>query len=308
MRKLNVIHVISALPVGGVERNMLALLPRLDRERFHTEVVCLRERGDLADELEAAGIPVSLVHFNSRFGPGDVRKLVRFFKEKRADIVHTHLRRPNSSGRVAAFFARVPIVIAQEEDAGFDKKLRHHLADRLLALVTDRIIAVSRFVKEENRRRTGIADSKYEVIYNGLDIEAFSGRAGRDEARATFGVGTDDILVGSVGRLHEVKDIDTFLRAAKLVADQKRGVKFLVSGDGPEKERLETLARELGIGDAVTFSGFSDVRDAYKAMDIMLFTSRTEGFGMVLVEAMAAGVPVVTTNVGATRKAPPPRS
>src|SRR3990172_4122499 len=111
MSKFNVMRVISDLPIGGVEKKIEALLPRLKHD-FNIEVTCIREKGVLASKLEENGIPVHLVYFKSRLHPLSLLKMARFLKERNVHILHTHMYRPNVSGTVAGYIAGTPIVVS----------------------------------------------------------------------------------------------------------------------------------------------------------------------------------------------------
>ena len=108
-RPINILRVITWLPVGGIERKILAVLPRLDRERFNVRVVCLRERGPLADQLEAAGVPVDLCHMPTRLSPLGLRRLANHMREHKIDLVHSHMYRSNVPATIAARMASVPV-------------------------------------------------------------------------------------------------------------------------------------------------------------------------------------------------------
>ncbi len=300
-RKLKVIHVISALSVGGAELSLFHLASRLDREKFDAEVICLREEGDLAARFREAGVPVELFKLPSRYGPGGLLGLARLLARKRADIVHTHLRRPNTSGRIAAWLADVPVIIAHERNPGPGKKWRHFLVDRLLARVSSAMIAVSRQTAERNSRLAGIPLERFAVIPNAVDLEEF--RPGdRDAARARLGLDAAEFVVGFAGRLHRVKNLDVLLRAvaeAAEAAEAAPALRLLVAGEGPERGGLEALAAELGISERVTFLGErGDLAEVYPAMDALCLVSKSEGCSRVLLEAAACALAPVVTPVG----------
>jgi glycosyltransferase involved in cell wall biosynthesis len=302
MRKLNVVHVISALPVGGAERNLLRVLPRLDREQFNVRLVTTRERGELADEMEAAGVPVDLVHLRTRYDPASLWRLRGYMKQHAADIVHCHMRRANTAGRIAAVLAGVPIRLAHERDQGLGKNTKHYLVDRLLGHFTDLILTVTKGVAEHQRVRSHLPAEKFRPVYNGLELEKFARLADRNEARAFFKVATDAKVVGCVGRLHEIKNVDQVIRA--LAQPQLRDVILLLVGDGREREMLEKLSREMQVDDRVVFAGFcEDLQKIYAALDVSVLASSSEGIANVQLEALAAGVPLVTTPVGIAEEA-----
>jgi glycosyltransferase involved in cell wall biosynthesis len=298
LRRLKVAHIISALSLGGAELNVFRLVARLDRTRFEPYVVCIRGEGMLAERIRATGVPVKLLKMPSRYSPLGLLKLAQFLAREGIDIVHTHLRRPNTSGRIAAWLADTPVVIAHEENPGPDKTRLHFFADRLLGRMSSAVIAVSRQVAQRNSLATGLPLDAFEIMPNAVDQERFSPRD-RALARASLGLDPGDFIAGFVGRLHPIKNVDVLVRAAALAARDIPAFRLLVAGDGPERPSLERLTSELGIADRTTFLGLrTDTEVIYSAMNLFCLVSRSEGYGMVLLEAAACGVPSIATPVG----------
>ncbi len=297
MRPLRVIHVVSALPMGGVEQNLLRVLPQLDRERFAVSVVCIRSLDELAPAMREAGVPVDLVKVASRYAPLSLWRLSGFFRKEAADIVHCHMRRANTTGRIAAILGQVPVRIATEHDMVVDKTWRHFLVDRMLAKRSDCILAVTRAVAEANRIKAGIPGDKFRVIYHGLDLNDFTDMPARSEARTRLDLPQDARIAGFVGRLHRIKNVDRIIRAMALAGLED--VVLAIVGDGEERPALERLTAQCGLTGRVRFLGFrDDLRMVYAALDTLVLASKSEGFGLVMIEALAAGIPLVSTVVG----------
>ncbi len=304
MNPLPVVHIISALPVGGVEQNLLRVLPRLDPNRFRPCVVCLRERGELAAAMEAAGVPVHLVRLRTRYDPGSLWQLSRMLRTLEARVVHCHMRRANTSGRLAALLAGVPVRIATEHDMAVDKSWRHLQVDRLLAHLTDRIVAVTSAVARINGQRARIPAHKFCVIYHGCTLDPPRANLSPAEARRQLGLPAAGPLVGYVGRLHAIKNAEAIVRA--FAEPPLAGASLVLVGDGAERERLVDLVQALDLSARVHLLGFRTREDlplVYAALDALVLASTSEGFGLVLVEALAAGVPLVTTPVGVAGEA-----
>jgi glycosyltransferase involved in cell wall biosynthesis len=302
LRKLDVVHVISALPLGGAELSLFHLATRLSRERFQTHVICTREEGALADRFRAAGVPVEFVRLPSRYSPLGLWSLTKAIQMFGSDIVHTHLRRANTSGRIAAWLARVPVIIAHERGLPTEKRWRHFLVDRLLARISSKVIAVSQDVADAEARGGGTPREKLLVMPNALDLATF--RPGdRAAARSTLGIAADDFVVGFAGRLHAIKNLDVLLRAVAEAGGQAPNLRLALAGSGPEKGRLESLAAELGIAPRVLFLGVrQDMPAVYPAFDLLCLPSQAEGCSRVLLEAAACGLPLVATPVGYARE------
>lgn len=304
MRPLNVIHIIGALPVGGVERNLLRLLPRLDRERFRVQVVTIRERGELATAMEAAGVPVHLSFMKNRYHLGSLRRLARLLRELGADIAHCHMRRANTSGRLAAMWARVPVRLAHERDLGLGKRWRHYLVDRFLGMCNGPVLCVTQAVMEHNRVRSGLPASSFVVQYNGLDLAPYLAPQDRVAARQRFGLPLNRPLLGNIGRLHVIKELPLLLEALAQVKVELPPPCLVLVGEGREREALAQRATALGVADRVVFLPWQhDLPPLYAALDAFVFTSRSEGIANVQLEAAAAGVPLVSTPVGIASEA-----
>jgi len=297
-RRLKVIHVISALSAGGAEISLYHLVKGLDRERFDTEVLCLRDEGALAKRFRAAGVKVTLLKMPSRYSPSGLLRMARLLARRKADIVHTHLRRPNTSGRLAAWLANTPVVIAHERNPGPEKTRRHFIVDRLLSRISSGIIAVSAQTAERNSILGGIPLERFTVIPNAVDLEEYRPRD-RAAARSALGLQGEEFVLGFAGRLHAVKNIDVLLRALARTTSAIPGIRLLLAGDGGERQCLESLAQELGIAGRVTFLGHrNDLARVYPAMDTLCLVSRSEGCSRTMLEAAACGIPLILTREG----------
>jgi glycosyltransferase involved in cell wall biosynthesis len=299
LRRLRVVHVISALPVGGVETNLLRVLPRIDRGRFEVSLVVTRERGALADRLEAAGIPVTLVYQRTRYSPRSLLRLRNHFRARRADIVHGHMRRANTSARMAALLGGAPVRIATEHDMCLGKTSRHLLVDRILARYTDTILGVTEAVCDMNSRLSGIPRERFRVMYLGLELDRLADQPAPSDARLSLGLPVEAPLVGYLGRLHTIKNVDALIRS--LADPALADAHLAVVGDGRESERVRLASdvRELGLSTRVHFLGWrSDLPVVLAALDVLALPSSSEGIATVQMEALAGGVPLVSTPVG----------
>ncbi len=308
MRRLRVVRVYKNLDAGGgVQTRLLELLPRLI-ELVDVRVLCYRARGSRADELEALGIPVDVIPMGSKWAPWNVRRYVKYFRQHRPDVVHTHEYTANTLAVYAAWKAGVPVRIRHLHSMapwGWGGALRTRArirSDRRAARRAHVTLAVSEAVREVFLKATGLPPSSCRVLYNGVDLSRYVDAREKGGAfRAELGIRRDAPVVGIVGRLSRGKGHETFLRVAHRVARETPGATFLVVGEGGRRAALEALASELGLGDSVVFAGYRhDVAAALGAMDVFLFTSSAEGGGRIqdglpgaVIEAMAAGVPVV---------------
>ncbi|MFI6596000.1 glycosyltransferase [Nonomuraea sp. NPDC050536] len=290
---MKVLHVITGLASGGAERQLRDLVARRGQP---TEVAVLTNPGVVAQEIRAAGIRV---HELGMRGNRDVRalgSLARLVRTGGYDVVHTHLFRAGLYGRLAARLAGVPAIVATEHSIG-----ERHIEGRtitqpirLLARGGERLGHVTVAVSSAAARRLrswGVPARRIEIIPNGLDHLAFDfDPVARKETRGRLRIPEDAVVVGGVGRLDPGKRFEVLVEA---VAGLPEAVLLLV-GDGPARDGLAELARRAGAGHRVIFVGESnDIPALLSAMDVFAAPSQEETFGLAVLEALAAGLPVV---------------
>ncbi|HEX8131710.1 MAG TPA: glycosyltransferase [Pyrinomonadaceae bacterium] len=337
---MKVVRIIARLNVGGPAKHVAWLTAATRRYGIESELVAGTVppgEDDMSYFAAAQGVvPIMLPEMTREVSPKDavaVWKLYRLFRRLRPDIVHTHTAKAGTVGRVAGLLYRwlTPAALAGRPRAcrfvhtyhghifhsyyGRRRTLFFLTIERLLArAATDRIVAISGQQFREIHEQFGVGRAEqFRVIPLGLDVEAFAGwRARRGAARAELGAGEDELLVGIVGRLTEIKNHSLFLEAAAMYLERHansggevseraaaRRIRFVVIGDGHLRGELETQARALGIAERVTFTGTrSDPENFYPALDIVALTSLNEGTPLTLVEAMANARPVLATAVG----------
>jgi len=298
-KKLRVVHVISDLPFGGVEKFLLDLLPRF-QDNLHVSICCIREKGKLAPDFERRGIKVDLCFFKGRLHPQSIINLRNYLKENRVDVVHTHMYRANTSGTVSSRIAGIPVIISHlhsypEWDTWRQKKM-----DAFLSNFKDHIIAVSESVKKNFIEATNYNKDKITTIYNGVDLSRFAISYDIDAKRKSLGIPRDAKVVGIFARLIEDKRHRVFLESAKDVLKiYGKNLYFLIVGKGPLDSELKDLAVKSRIMDNVIFTGLrDDVPELLQMTDISVLTSRREGFPIIILESMASGVPFISTDAG----------
>lgn len=312
MAKIRVGHVITRLSRGGAMENTLHTVRLAHPERYEAGLITgTVGKNEIAMEDQAAKAGVSLIRIPELVrhpAPWNdwraYRALVRLFREKRYHIVHTHTSKAGFLGRMAAAKAGVPIVVHTPHghifDGYFPKPVTwfYTQLERLAARHTDRFIALThRGIAEHVQQRIGRPD-QWLAIFSGIDITPFDqAHELRSPARKALGIQPSDILIGAVGRLEPVKGFTYFVEAAHAVAYAEPRARFLVAGDGSLTKELQQQA--LPLGDRIRFLGLrDDVPALMAAMDIFVLPSVNEGMGRVVLEAGAAGVPVVAARVG----------
>jgi len=294
---LRVAHVIWALGLGGAEQVVIRLAAGLDRTRFTPLVCCLDEPGAFAPQAERAGLEVVAL---GKRGPVDARvigRLQRLLRRRRIDVVHTHLWGADLWGRLAARRAGTPVVVTTAHNVDSWKRWYHLALDRWLAAGT-RLVAVSHEVRAFYEER-GVGRGRWQVIHNGVAELPTPPRDRRP--LSALGIAGQDPVAALVGRLVPAKAPGVFLEAVQRAALAVPSLRAIVVGDGPLRSQLEERARQLGLGGRVVFTGLRhDVADLLAGVDVLAFSSEREGLSMAMLEAMAAGVPVVATRVGGT--------
>jgi glycosyltransferase involved in cell wall biosynthesis len=299
-------HVVRP-SAGGIRSHLAALIKESDREKFEHMVAC--PPGDMADFFVREGVKTFCIPIRAGLSlPGDIAavgKLVILLKKNTTDIVHAHSSRAGLVGRLAANLAGVPAVILTVHSSIFYQgrplweKSLFALCERLLAVFTGRIITVSNALRREVIDREKISPEKVVTVYNGIVPEDFSLKPDREYLQKTAGIPADRRLVGTVARLALQKGVDSFIRAAARLSSHPDGPLFLIVGDGPLRAKLEREVRNCNLGGRVFFTGQRyDVNRIMPCLDVFVLASVTEGLPLTVLEAMAAGRPVVATRVG----------
>lgn len=314
-RAIKVMRVIGRLNVGGPSIHVVNLNAGLDRRRFQQRLVIGTENpaeGSMVDYALARGvtphvIPEIVTAFSlSARDAKAVAKLYALMRRERPDIVHTHTAKAGFIGRLAARFARVPVIVHTFHGHvlhGYYGPVKNELLRRLeqsLALITDRLVTVSEQVKKE-LVGYGIAPAdKITVVPLGFDLKPFlDAYERRGDFRREMGLSNEHKLVGIVGRIFPIKNHELFLQAAARVAAREPAARFVIVGDGPLRLALERQAVELGITERVRFTGWRrDVAKIYADLDALVISSDNEGTPVSVIEAMASGCPAVATRVG----------
>ncbi len=294
--RLHIAHVVISLQPGGLENGVVNVINRLSSTRFRSSVCAMRLAGEFAARITA---PDVLTHELGWKGGNDLRLLLRMakhFREVRPDIVHTRNVEAFYYGVIAAKLAGVPCVVHSEHGRTFDDSRARFWVQRALSRLSDATFCVSSQLKADLVRHVGIPGTQIRVLPNGVDTRSFSGAA-REQAREALGVGAEEILIGSVGRLVPVKNYGLLLEAVSALPLDR--LRLVLVGDGPERGALESLARARGLASRTLFTGHrNEVAELLAALDLFVLPSLSEGMSNTLLEAMASGVPVVASDVG----------
>lgn len=288
--------------VGGAEQLILVTAPRLQRLGFEVLVACLKGWGPIGDELERSGVRAVALGAAGAFDLRAAGRLLSLLRRERIQILHAHLYLANIAARVIGRMAGVPVVIGTHHDTDLEIGLFGRLCEAATGSMSDTVLACSEAVRRHAIRAYGLGHGQVRTLRNALPDpgETWSDPARRVDLRRELGAAPGERLVGSVGRLIEPKKgLPVFLAAARRIAERLPDVRFVIVGDGPARQRLEQMARRLGVAHLTTFAGERrDIPRVMEALDLLVQPSNWEGFGLTLLEAMAAGRPVVATRVG----------
>lgn len=314
-RPIRVMRIIARLNVGGPALHVTLLTERLRPPEFESTLVCGRigpGEGDMAYLAEERGItPVYVPELGRELHPlrdlVTLIKLWRLMRRLKPDVVHTHTAKAGFVGRWAAWLARVPVRVHTFHGHVFHgyfgaAKTRFFLAlERLTARLTDRLITISPALRDELSGVYRVAPAeKFAVVPLGLELAQYAAAPrGMGTLRAAYQIPPDAPLIGIVGRIVPIKNHALFLEMASRVLQSQPDAYFLIVGDGEERPAIEALADRLGLRTRAVFTGWMrDLVPVFSDLDLLVLSSNNEGTPTAIMQALAAGVPVVSTTVG----------
>lgn len=299
-RPIRVLHCLSSVASGGVERRRLILARNLDKNRYEQRIIARAARGDVVSALEAAGVPVTTVGQGRLFDPGALWRATRLAREWRPDIVHGAVFEGLSLAVVAGRACGARVVI-EETSFATNRSPRGHALFRALVAASDACVAISPAVRRQLETATRVPSSKITTIMNGAMPPRLPSAELAQALRAELGIPGEAFVIGTVARLQQDhnKRTSDLIRALAQLPPSAADVRLLVVGEGAAKPGLIELSRSLGVFERVTFTGNrEDVGNMYAIMDVFALVSAWEGFGLVVAEAMFCGLPVIGSRVG----------
>jgi len=305
---LKVLHLRSSTSLGGPEKQILRVAKPLQREGFESALLVLYRRNDampflhpLVAEAGKQGTLAGQMQDNSPFFFQLVNHIARKLKEDQFSLLHTHEYRGDILGGMAAKLAGIKAVATVRGYTDRTLALRLYKVLDLFALrLFDKVITVSYSLRWQVIS-AGLSQERVVTIHNAIDLEPLEVEASMDGLglRKSFGIGHEEQVVAIVGRLSPEKGHVNFFQAARKILAASPKTRFLVIGDGPLREKLESLSVSLGLGSAVSFLGFrQDVVALMKMSNVVVLSSLREGLPNVILEALALAKPVVATRVG----------
>jgi glycosyltransferase involved in cell wall biosynthesis len=300
-RTVRILHIQKVAGIAGSENHLLALLPCLQEHGFEPTMLVLADRNDrpgpFLKRMRAVGIPTMVMPIMADLDPLLLPRLVRFIRQGGYEIVHTHLFHADLYGGLAARLAGIRLVIStRHNDDAFRRRYLFRGLIAWSARYCDQIICISESVRRFCETTEGIPREKMTVVHYGLAPVATTGNRGW---RREFGWGDEVPVLGIVARLTAQKGHTTLLRAMPEVVQQFCTAQLVVVGDGELRRELQGYTQQLGIGPHVHFLRYRcNAAAMMPGFDVFVHPSRWEGFGLVFLEAMAAGLPIVATQQG----------
>ena len=307
MNKITVLFLIDVLQeLGGAEKNLTQIVFGLNPDKYNTIICCLKG-GRVYEELKQKNINVINLNLQKIYTFDALLKgikLIRIIKRNKVKIMVTYFDSSDFFGSIIGKISGVRLLISSRRDVGFNLEKRHIWAYRIINRLFDKIIAVSENVKEKIINREKADPKKVITIYNGVDISDSNG-FDSEKIKKSLGLDSNNFIITMLANLTPVKGHKYLLAAASEVIKRNNLVKFLLIGTGKDgfKQELQDLTYKLGIENDVVFAGFrSDISEILSIADITVLSSTTEGFSNAILEYMAAGKPVVATDVGGNRE------
>ncbi|MBV1911050.1 MAG: glycosyltransferase [Kangiellaceae bacterium] len=297
---IKILHVVLSLGTGGLENGIVNTINGCDREKFKIDVICLRELGELGERIQN---PSSEVLFDSKKSNGlmnAVSAIREANNKNNYNFIHTHGWATMLAGFIAKLLDRSPIIINGEHGTLYFNTFRQRIMQRFLFNRMKINLSVSGALVKEISRRFRVSEKRFIAILNGVDTSRFQPNiSNRQRIRSELALDEDILLVGSVGRLVNVKNYPSLIRAYALIHQQYSKSKLLLVGDGPEREALVKLTEQLDLVNNVIFLGRrEDIPAVMNALDIFVLPSFREGLSNTILEAMSSGLPAVVSKVG----------
>jgi glycosyltransferase involved in cell wall biosynthesis len=296
----NLLHIYQNSNVGGVQQQLFNVIKNYDKNTITPSFACIKNKGQIAEELEESHIPVfALNQPDYNDFTSSVKRLKDIIEKNNINLIRTHRFIANFYGRIAAILTGKPVIISLHDNYNKDKRIARRIINRVLALKTSKIVAVSHSIKDDIIKYDGINPDKINVIHNGIDLNRFNPNITANYLKKELGIEEGEKVIGFVGRLVPAKAIDKLIEAFAMIKRQNNDIKLLIVGFGELFEELNELTNHKKLDGHVIFTGKRrDIPQLLSIMDIFVMPSISEGLPNVLIEAMAAAKPIISTKAG----------
>lgn len=297
--KIKVLHVLWSGGIGGTEEYITTLVKQMDPLKYHSSLCFISGKGAIYNEVSKINNNIAFIGMNNGFDILGALKLIRYLYKGRFDIIHSHSSNIMAN-IIIALFKKPKKVFTEHVSPGarhlFKKRKIFY---RLLGRRFHRIIAISGYVKSKLVEEMHLHPERITVIYNGISLDKFNNLATSSQDIVT-GIDNSSSIIGFVGRMADFKRPILFVDVARELIKKNNNFYFIMVGDGPELEKCRDKIQQYQINEKFKLMGFRrDIPAIMRSFDALFFTSSGEGFGIVLIEAMAMGIPVFAINDGA---------
>lgn len=299
-KKIKLMQITHDLAIGGLQQVVVNLCRTIDRRKFDVSVLCLREAGELAPEIKKLGIKVFLIpHKENRTDYLSFIKVSKILKDEKIEIIHTHNTQPFIDGTLGALLSGIKTIIHTDHARVFPDKRRYMFAEWVMSQFAYKVVGVSEHTSSNLIKYEKISKRKIVTIPNGIDESIYNISIDIVKKKRELGIVGNGPVIGLGVRLSEQKGITYLLQAMRYLIFKIPDITLIIAGQGELDQKLQAEAQELGVDKHVLFIGPRlDVPELLQLYDLYVLPSLWEGLPMVLLEAMAAGCPVVATNVG----------
>jgi len=293
-------QITHDLAIGGLQQVVVNICKTIDRNTFDISVLCLRNLGEFVPEVEELGIKVFyLPQKQNGTDYFSFLKVAKILRQEKVDIIHTHNTQPFIDGTIGALLTGVKTIVHTDHARDFPDKRRYMFAEWLMSHFAYKVIGVSDHTSHNLIKHEKILPRKIITILNGIDGSKYNITINKDNKKRELGIKRCGPIIGLGVRLSEQKGITYLLQAMPEVIKFFPDITLVIAGEGPCEDELKKDALHLGIDQHVLFIGPRlDIPELLKLFDLYVLPSLWEGLPIVLLEAMAAGCPIVSTNVG----------
>lgn len=297
---IRVLHIMSTVTGGGVERRRLSLAKAFKGSEFQMKLVGTFKSGNIAEQIEQNEVEIiEIGEFNGPLHWEKHKKIQKIIDDFQPHIIHGAVYEGVTMAAINGFIKGVPIVILEETSDPQNRSVKADFLLRIFSFAAQKFIAIAPNVADYLRNTAKVSSKKVITINNGVEIPRQVSAQEIKSLRTQFTLNEDDFVIGTVGRLfNDHKKITDIIEAIYLLKNFEK-IKLLIVGSGRDEQLIKQKVIDLGVEDKVIFTGYQfDTAPFYKLMDIFCIASQREGFGLVAAEAMLHQLPVIATRVG----------